>query len=151
MFWKSDDSIHFLNKSEIETILQDVRTNELRTSGEIRIFIESKCPWMDPMHRAAEIFHELKMFQTAHRNAVLIYIAYKDHDFALYGDKEIYGKAGNNFWMQTAKKLSHAFYHKQQVEGIRSCVKELGTLLHTHYPHHGEQKNELPDEIVFGK
>ncbi|HAD33157.1 MAG TPA: hypothetical protein DCF44_01415, partial [Chitinophagaceae bacterium] len=64
-------STPLFSKSEIQTIQQRVKASEAGTSGEIRIYIEMHCIWMEPVRRAAEIFHELKMFHTVNRNAVL--------------------------------------------------------------------------------
>jgi uncharacterized membrane protein len=37
-------------------------------------------------------------------------------------------------------------------EGVYNCIHELGNALETHFPHDPAiKKNELPDEIVFGK
>jgi uncharacterized membrane protein len=151
MFGLRKNEFHFLSKEETEQILDEVRDCESKTSGEIRIFIESRNPFMDPMMRAYDVFHFLKMNRTEHRNAVLIYIAYKDHDFALFGDESIYHKAGMDFWKKEAKSLAQAFHHDKRYEGIIHCVKQIGALLKEYFPHYGEKKNELPDEIVFGK
>ena len=151
MFWNITSAPAFLTPEEIENIMQSVRANEKNTSGEIRICIESKCAYMDPLHRAQEIFQELKMYNTANRNAVLIYIAYLDRDFCLFGDKAIYEKTSPNFWYTESRKLGLAFYEKQFVKGLIRCIEQIGAELTQHFPHHGENKNELPDEIVFGK
>ncbi len=140
-----------LTTEELATISEAVKEAESATSGEIRIFIESRCAYMNPSFRAQEIFMNLGMHQTVDRNAVLIYIAFKDHDFALIGDKAIYEVATKPFWETTAKELAKRFYNKEYVSGICDCVASIGSKLHSHFPTHGETKNELPDEIVFGK
>lgn len=141
----------FLSKTDIERIMEMVRSQESGTSGEIRICIESHCAYMDPIYRAAEIFHNLKMYQTKNRNAVLIYIAYQDQDFALFGDKAIYNVTDPVFWQQLSKKLAASFFRKEYVQGISACVAAIGSHLKTTFPSHGENKNELPDDIIFGK
>jgi uncharacterized membrane protein len=141
----------FLSEHEMEAVLNSIRENERGTSGEIRIFIESKCEFVDPIIRAYQIFHELQMSNTIHRNAVLVYIAHKDKDFALFGDKEIYEKANPNFWDQERKRLAYHFHKHEHAEGIIECVNQIGQTLKDIFPSHGEHKNELPDEIIFGK
>ena len=42
---------------------------------------------MDPLDRAAEIFWSLKMDHTQHRNSVLLYVAIRDHQFAIFADQ----------------------------------------------------------------
>ncbi len=48
---------------ENELIVQSIRDAERQTSGEIRVFVESKCRFIDPLDRAKEIFTNLKMNQ----------------------------------------------------------------------------------------
>ena len=141
----------FLSQSETELVLEKIRVNESGTSGEIRLCIESKCPYVDPLNRARELFYQLKMYNTTHRNAALIYIAYEDHDFALFGDGAIYDKVPNSFWQTESNKLSRLFFEKQHVEGITNCIDSVGAALRNHFPFEGTKKNELPDEIIFGK
>ena len=148
----SFSKIHSLfTKEETEIIIKSVMDAEKDTSGEIRIFIENHCSYMDPIYRAYEIFSSLKMHDTINRNAILIYIAYKDKDFALYSDKNFYEKTTEKFWSQLSHQLAKGFREDRKVESLVSCIQEIGRALTTYYPFHGEQKNELPDEIVFGK
>jgi|688.fasta_scaffold126616_3 uncharacterized membrane protein len=141
----------FLSQPEIELVLDAIRDNEKETSGEIRLWIESKCIYVNPLDRARELFHQLKMFNTTHRNAILIYIAHEDHDFALFGDYAIHKKVKQEFWNQEAKRLCYHFFHHQEAEGIQKCIDKVGEQMHLHFPFEGLKKNELPDEIVFGK
>ncbi len=139
------------SKDENEAILNCVRENEKNTSGEIRIFIESRCAYVDPLHRAYELFKHLHMADTVHRNGVLIYIAYRDREVALCGDKNIFEKTEQAFWSAQSKKLIKGFYEKKYCESLIRCINAVGSELQRHFPFHGENKNELPDEIVFGK
>jgi len=141
----------FLTEEENEVIMTCIREHELRTSGEIRICIESRCSYMDPIERAKELFLELNMWKTPERNGVLIYIAYKDKDFALLGDEAIFKEAHPGFWATESKRLGYYFFHHHFVKGITTCVTNVGDELEKHFPRKGEKKNELPDEIIFGK
>jgi len=47
--------------------------------------------------------------------------------------------------------LQH-FNKANYADGIATVVKEIGDALHTHFPYDEHtDKNELPDDIVFGK
>ena len=142
---------HFLSKKEITHILECIRENESYTSGEIRIYIEKHCSESEASIKAKEIFHQLKMYNTQNRNAVLIYIAYKDKVFCLHGDKAIFEKIDAAFWQNQSAALATYFSKKENVRGIIHCIQQLGNQLITHFPSQGEQKNELPDDIIFGK
>jgi len=141
----------FLSAEETEQILACIRENEHSTSGEIRLFIESKCPYMNPLDRVRELFHKLKMYETTDRNGILIYIAYKDKDFALFGDKSICDKIEANFWQVESKQLASYFSRQDYANGILGCIQQVGKQLNHFFPWEGANKNELPDEIVFGK
>ena len=136
-----------------EKIVACIKAAESSTSGEIRVFVEGHCTYMDPLDRAKELFAKLAMEKTAARNAVIIYIALIDRQFALFGDVAIYEKAGGaDFWKKAADKLTGHLRKNEVTEGICNCINELGMALATHFPPDPLiKKNELPDEIVFGK
>jgi uncharacterized membrane protein len=142
---------YFLTKEEIERITNAIRSEEATTNGEIRLCIESRCKYTDPMDKVRELFCQLKMNNTENRNAVLIYIAYKDKDFALFADKGIYEKVDTTFWQQETKRLSYHFHLHHYADGLIKCIDQVGKQLQQHYPQVGIKKNELPDDIVFGK
>jgi uncharacterized membrane protein len=142
----------FFSEGEKKRIVEAVRDAEKRTSGEVRVFIESRCRYMDALDRAAEIFFTLKMDKTADRNGVLLYIALKDRQLAVFGDEGIHRKVGTEYWNKEVALLISNFNKENYSEGIRQCVKDIGEALHTHFPYNSNtDKNELPDDILFGK
>lgn len=137
---------------ENQRIVEAIRSAEKRTSGEVRVYIEPKNPLVDPLERAALIFSKLKMEATDHRNAVLLYIATSHRELALYGDKGIHEKVGTEYWQQEVQEMLKCFRDNNLVEGIVNCVTHIGETLHEKFPYiAAEDKNELPDEIIFGK
>lgn len=143
---------HFFSPEENQRIVAAIRDAERVTSGEIRIYVESHCRFMDPVDRAVELFYGLKMEKTEQRNGVLLYIATKDHQLALYGDEGIHQKVGNDFWNAEVKQILNAFNAAHFADGVIQIVKEVGEALQAHFPYTADtDKNELPDEIVFGK
>lgn len=142
----------FLSPSEREKILEAIKVAEQRTSGEVRVFIESRCRFVNPLDRAAELFWNLKMDQTAEHNGVLVYVAVKDHQMAILGDEGIHKKVGNEFWSLEVDKMRMHFQQDHYMDAIVNVVNDIGEALHTHFPFARDtDKNELPDDIVFGK
>src|ERR1700754_4248145 len=88
----------FFSFTEQKAILDAIKQAEQKTSGEIRIYIEDRCRYVDPLDRAAEIFWGLKMDLTKDRNGVLVYVAMRDHQFAVLADQGIHEKVGQEFW-----------------------------------------------------
>lgn len=141
-----------LTQEENRLVIKAIRHAEQQTSGEIRVYVESHCRFMDAIDRAQEIFFKLKMEKTENRNAVLVYLALKDRQLALYGDEGIHQKVGTDYWNQLVAEMIDSFNKKNYAEGIGNCVIQIGEALQTHFPYDKDtDKNELPDTIVFGR
>jgi uncharacterized membrane protein len=135
-----------------QQIVSAIQASEQLTSGEIRVYVESRCRYVNPLHRAAEIFAGLNMEKTAARNGVLVYVALKDRQLALFGDQGINQKVGSAFWNQQVKNIIGHFNKADYAGGIAKVVAEIGAALQTHFPFDkGTDRNELPDDIVFGR
>jgi len=142
----------FFTAEEKNLIVSAIRDAERMTSGEVRVFVESRCSYVNALDRAAELFFRLQMDETEDRNAVLVYIAVKDHQLAVFGDEGIHKKVGPEFWEKEVESMIRNFNRNNYAEGISRCVTDIGEALHTHFPYNNDtDKNELPDDIVFGK
>jgi len=142
----------FFTDEEKQIIVEAVQKAEQRTSGEIRVFVEHRCRYVNAIDRAVEIFENLQMHKTQLRNAVIVYVATKDRQLAVYGDEGIHQKVGNEYWANEVVKMINAFNRDNIAEGIAQCVKNIGEALSTHFPYdRNTDKNELPDDIVFGR
>jgi uncharacterized membrane protein len=141
----------FFSKEEKERIVAAIRTAEKRTSGEVRVFVESRCKFIDPLERAEDIFSELQMRYTVDRNAVLLYVALKDKQLAIYADSGIHEKMGTTFWEEVVNKILSQFDKENYANGMVQSILEIGKALEEHFLYHKDvDKNELPDEIIFG-
>lgn len=142
----------FFTAEENDLIVRAIGSAEQRTSGEVRVYVESKCRFVDALDRAVEVFHALKMHETADRNGVLVYVAMKDHQLAIYGDEGIHRKVGTEFWNVELQHMLKEFNKEHYAEGIACVVREIGEVLVKHFPYDKTtDKNELPDDIVFGQ
>jgi uncharacterized membrane protein len=133
-------------------IVEAVRNAERMTSGEVRVFVENRCSYMDAIDRAKEIFTNLKMYETADRNAVLVYVALKDKQLAILGDEGIHKKLGNEYWIAEVNKMISKFNKENYADGIIEVVTDIGEALKQLFPYSKDtDKNELPDDIIFGR
>lgn len=140
------------SKEENSMIVEAIRGAEQQTSGEIRVFIERHCRYVDALDRAAEIFWSLKMDQTAHRNSVLLYVALRDKQFAIFADRGIHERLGDEYWQQQVSLLGKHFRNNDYSPALVKVIHDIGQALHDHFPYDAQtDKNELPDDIVFGK
>ena len=141
----------FFSDEENNDIVQAIRHAELTTSGEIRLFVESKNKFVDSIDRAEELFFKMQMDKTEHRNGVLVYVAMKDKQLALFGDEGIYEILGPAFWNAAVKEMIADFSGNKISEGLQTCIKKIGLVLTEKFPYEADtDKNELPDDIVFG-
>ena len=136
---------------EQSLITAAIQKAERCTSGEVRVYVESRCSYMDALDRAVEIFAKMGMFATQERNAVLVYVALKDHQLAVFGDEGIHKKVGQEYWNKEVSKMIRDFNRDNYVEGIAGCVEDIGEALEKHFPYTDKDKNELSDEIEFGR
>lgn len=142
----------FFTAAEQEQLVNAIQTTEQRTSGEVRLFVESKCKYLDAVDRAKEIFLQLQMDKTELHNGTLIYIAVDDHQAAVLGDEGIHQRVGQHYWETVVQKMLKQFQGENLVDGICAAIADLGEALHHHFPYDREtDKNELPDDIVFGR
>ena len=142
----------FFSPEEQQLIIESIHNAERMTSGEVRVFVESKCSYVDAIDRAAELFFQLEMQKTDDRNAVLLYVAMKDRQLAVFGDEGIHKKVGNEYWNNEVHKMITNFNRENYAAGIVTVVKDIGDALTKYFPYIKEtHKNELPDDIVFGK
>jgi len=139
-----------LNAEQSESIREAITEAELKTSGEIRVFVESTCP-ADTELRAWECFHEMGMFNTGLRNACLIYAALESQVFCIIGDEGIHTVVGQDFWDAAKNKMKACFSHGDIVGGITSGIHEVGLALKSYFPLSDNDQNELSNDVVFGK
>lgn len=141
----------FFSHEEKDLIVQAIGSAEKQTSGEIRVYVENHCRYVDPMDQAAEIFFGLKMDQTKDRNGVLVYIALRDRQLAIFGDEGIHREVGKEFWEKEVREMIAEFKADHYAEGIAKVVTDVGEALKTYFPYEANKdKNELSDDIVFG-
>ena len=139
----------FLTTNEEAEIVEAIRRAEGKTSGEIRVHIEQQCE-SDVYEHALEVFHFLKMDNTAQRNGVLIYVAVDNKTFVILGDQGINNIVGADFWNTTRDKIATQFKSGNFKQGIIDGITEAGQALSKHFPWHQNDKDELDNTISKG-
>ena len=149
--WSFRKKKKFFSQEENDKIVRSIQDAEKQTSGEIRIFVENRCKYVEPLDRAAEIFAKLQMEKTELRNGVLFYIAIKDKQLAIFADSGIHAATGDKHWKEVVQQILSVFSKESVVGGIITTITKIGDALKTHFPYDKDiDKNELPDEIIFG-
>lgn len=143
-------AVTFFNKDEKQQILDAIANAEKESSGEIRVHIENNCKG-EVLDCASHVFALLKMHKTELRNGVLFYLAVKSKKFAILGDIGINQKVPEDFWDKIKGEMHIAFQKGDFVGGLSNGIIKAGQQLKLHFPYQTNDKNELSDEISFGK
>ncbi len=138
-----------LTRDQERAIVEAIERAERMTSAEIRVVVERRCPGGDPYARAVERFEELGMTHTKQRNGVLVYVALRDHKFAIIGDEGIHERVGDEFWREVSDAMRRAFREGGVVAGIVAGVEQAGEALARHFPPSEDDVNELPNDVAY--
>lgn len=139
----------FFNPVEAAAIRQAVAEAESRTSGEIRVYVESFCK-ENVLDRAAWRFSQLGMQKTRERTGVLIYLAVNSRKMAVIGDAGINAKVPVGFWDAVRDVIIGRLKEGQMCLGLVEGVRKVGELMQAHFPRSADDRNELSDDVVCG-
>lgn len=138
-----------------------VAASERRHSGEIRIFVEAglplHCLWTDAptrqicRQRALGVFSELRVWDTAHNNGVLIYLLLAERSIEVVADRGLSERVSHEAWQAMVDRMRSAFQQSQYEEGLTQALGEVSALLVEHFPlgDNDGNPNELPDTPVL--
>ena len=138
----------FFTKEQQAEILSAIMEAENKTSGEIRVHIETRLEG-DVLDRAAWIFKKINMDNTTERNGVLFYLALTNRKFAIIGDQGINAKVPEDFWDRIKEVLENNFRQGKFTEGLIKGILMAGSQLKEDFSRLKDDINELPDDILF--
>ena len=138
----------FLSKLEHDRVVDAIREAESKTSGEIRVYVQRGKLKTDPLIVAQKKFQGLQMHKTQARNAALIFVAPREHKFAVVGDQAIHEKCGDEFWQRVVEGMRTHFQNERFSHALIEATNEIGKLLAAHFPKTSANINELPDDVI---
>ena len=139
----------FFTEEEEARIVAAIAAAERRTSGEIRVHVESHCRAEDAMTTARTHFRRLGMERTAARNGVLFYLATRDGAFAVVGDEGIHRQVGDEFWTALRDRMAERFRQDDFAGGLEEAIGAVGERLASAFPCPTDDRNELTDDISY--
>jgi uncharacterized membrane protein len=101
-----------------------------------------------PRDRALDIFSQLRIWDTAHNNGVLIYLLLADRDVEIVADRGIDAKVGAAGWEKICRSMETDFKAGHFESGVIKGIEAVSQQLAAHFPRHGTGPNELPDAPV---
>src|SRR3984893_3253058 len=138
----------------LERIEQAIKTGEATHSGQVRFVVEGALDGaplfrgQSARERALDIFSQLRIWDTAHNNGVLIYLLLADRDVEIIADRGIDAKVGAAGWQKICAAMQSDFkagnFESGAIKGIQAGWRQLAA----HFPKHGTGPNELPDAPV---
>ena len=98
--------------------------------------------------RALDIFSQLRIWDTAHNNGVLIYLLLADRDVEIIADRGLDTKVGAAGWEKICRAMETDFRAGNFAGGVVRGIEAVSIQLAAHFPKHGAGKNELPEVPV---
>lgn len=142
--------------SVLEVIEQAIRQSETMHDGEIRFAGEAALPTVSlfggqlASARALEVFSQLRVWDTAQNNGVLIYLLLADHHVEIIADRGIHARVGKEEWATICHQMEAAFQQGQFEAGVTDGIRAVGKHLQTHFPTTRQGgDNELPNQPVL--
>lgn len=142
-----------LSNVELEKISEEIKKQELKTSGELRVAIKEKRGFFDRKKSIRELaikeFYRLGMDRTRERSGILFFILLKEKQFYILPDEGITKKLTQDFWDGLALEVQKFFKEKNFYEGIIFILRECGKVLEKHFPRKPDDINELSDSVAI--
>jgi len=131
-----------------------IKTGEATHSGQVRFVVEGALDGaplfrdQPARERALDIFSQLRIWDTAHNNGVLIYLLLADHDVEIVADRGIHAHVGTAGWEKICVEMETEFRAGRFESGVIKGIEAVSRELAVHFPRSVAGQNELPDAPV---
>ena len=138
----------------LAAIEQAIKAGEATHSGQVRFVVEGALDGaplfrdQPARERALDIFSQLRIWDTAHNNGVLIYLLLADRNVEIVADRGIDAKVGAAVWQKICADMESDFRAGNFEGGVIKGIGEVSRQLAKYFPKHGAGRNELPDTPV---
>jgi uncharacterized membrane protein len=138
----------------LAAIEQAIKASEATHSGQVRFVVEGALDGaplfrdQPARERALDIFSQLRIWDTAHNNGVLIYLLLADRDVEIVADRGVDAKVGAAGWEKICADMETEFRRSNFQGGVIKGIEAVSRQLATHFPAHDAGRNELPDAPV---
>ena len=139
----------------LKVIEQTIKASEAAHAGEIRFAVEDALDGValfkgqTSRERAVDLFAQLRVWDTAHNNGLLIYLLLADRAVEIVADRGIHAKVGLEAWSKVCRQMERDFKQSNYEGGVVSGVQAITQHLALHFPAGETNRNELPDRPVL--
>ena len=138
---------NFLTDEEEALLVTAIRTQESRTSAEIRVCVSNKLIFF-PERYAWRMFEKIGMRNTRQRNGTLIVMIPRRKKIVILGDSGFDAVVTADFWNEAVSAMVKQMHAQGPLEALKEGLQRLGDQLAVHWPQQADDVNELPDEIL---
>jgi uncharacterized membrane protein len=138
----------------LASVEQAIKAAEAGHSGQIRFVVEGALDGaplfkgQSARDRALDIFAQLRIWDTAHNNGVLIYLLLADRKVEIIADRGIDAKVGVAVWEKICAAMQTEFTQGNFKAGVIEGIQAVSQQLAKYFPKRGAGSNELPDAPV---
>jgi uncharacterized membrane protein len=138
----------------LSVIERAIKAGEQTHSGQVRFVVEGALDGkplftnQSARERALDIFSQLRIWDIAHNNGVLIYLLLADRQVEIVADRGIDAKVGAAGWERICKAMETDFKAGNFAGGVVKGIQAVSQQLAAHFPKHGTGPNELSDKPV---
>jgi uncharacterized membrane protein len=138
----------------LAAIEQAIKAGEATHAGQLRFVVEGALDGaplfkgQSARERALDVFSQLRIWDTAHNNGVLIYLLLADRKVEIIADRGIDAKVGAAGWQTICAAMQRDFKAGNFESGVIKGIQAVSKHLAAHFPKHGAGPNELPDAPV---
>ena len=135
-------------------IQQAITSGEAVHSGQLRFVVEGALDGaplfrnQPARERALDLFSQLRIWDTADNNGVLIYLLLADRDVEIVADRGIDAKVGPEGWERICRAMETDFRAGNFEAGVIKGIEAVSREMAAHFPRRGAGPNELPDAPV---
>jgi uncharacterized membrane protein len=142
----------YFPQAALDAIAQAVKDCEHSHPGEIRFVIEAAlhpaAVWhgLTPRQRAVEVFAQQRVWDTEHRNGVLIYLLLADRAVEIVADRFVArGRVPQAEWDAACRQIEAHFRAGRFEAGAVAGVQAVAQILAQYPPGPADVGNEMPD------
>jgi len=141
-------------RNTLASIERAIKAGEATHSGQIRFAVEAALDGAPLLRnqtareRAIDLFSQLRIWDTANNNGVLIYLLLADRKVEIIADRGIDAAVGDAGWAKICAGIEADFRAGRFEAGVIFGIEAVSKQLAAHFPHHAGDPNELPDAPV---
>lgn len=145
----------YFSPDVLKEIEKAIKQSETTHRGEIRFAVENALApgwvWhgMSGRHRAAEVFSNLRLWDTEENTGVLVYVLLADREVHILADRGIDRCVEQADWDRATQMMQTEFRQGMFKQGVLLGIEEITRLLAKHFPSRSQNPNELPNSPVI--